>query len=103
MSKKMAKKAAKESANSGNIIIATYSEKAFVVYGDTKPLKDMLKTELKLRYNPRLKCGAGWIGSMKHVNDACELLGVELSKMTPEQLEAIGEKRAKEKRASEAK
>lgn len=97
----MAKKAAKkESANTGNITIATYSEKAFVVYGDTKPLKDMLKTELKLRYNPRLKCGAGWIGSMKHVDDACELLGVELVKMTTEQLVTIGAKRAKEKEAA---
>lgn len=102
MSKKMNKKQANESAKS-ELVIATYSERAFVVFGDTKPLKDMLKSELKLRYNPRLKCGAGWIGSLKHVDEACELLGVKLQKLSEEALLAIGEKRAAEKKAKSEK
>jgi hypothetical protein len=39
-----------------------YSEKAFAIVGDTKPIKDTLK-QLGGSYNPRLKCGAGWIFS----------------------------------------
>ena len=45
-----------------NIQIVTYSEKAIKIYGDTKPLKDALKS-LGARYNPYLKGGPGWIAS----------------------------------------
>jgi len=41
-----------------------YSEKAFAVVGDTKSIKDLLKS-LGGRFNPRLSCGAGWIFSKK--------------------------------------
>lgn len=37
-----------------------YSEKAFAIIGETKEIKDQLK-KLGGRFNPRLKCGAGWI------------------------------------------
>lgn len=42
--------------------IILYSEKAFAVVGDTKPIKDDLK-KLGGRFNKRLTCGAGWIFS----------------------------------------
>lgn len=99
----MEKKTAKREQINGNceVTIATYSEKAFVVYGDTKPLKAMLK-ELKLRYNPALKCGAGWIGSMRRVDEACELLNLELVKMSDGELCEVGARRAAEKEAAKA-
>lgn len=42
--------------------LVDYSEKAFVLIGDTKAIKDKLK-ELGGRFNARLSCGAGWIFS----------------------------------------
>jgi hypothetical protein len=45
-----------------------YSEKAFAVLGDTKPVKDQLKA-LGGKFNPHLKCGAGWIFSKKKLNE----------------------------------
>ena len=41
-----------------------YSDKAIAVVGDTKEIKDTLKS-LGGRYNPHLNCGAGWIFSKK--------------------------------------
>jgi hypothetical protein len=43
-----------------NIELVEYSDKAIAVIGETKPLKDTLKS-LGGRFNFRLKCGAGWI------------------------------------------
>lgn len=48
--------------------LVNYSEKAVAVIGDTKPVKDTLKN-LGGKFNPHLKCGAGWIFSKKKVND----------------------------------
>jgi hypothetical protein len=45
-----------------SILIETYSEKAIKIYGDTKPLKDTLRS-LGAKYNPYLKGGPGWIAS----------------------------------------
>jgi hypothetical protein len=47
-----------------SILIETYSEKAIKIYGDTKPLKDTLRS-LGAKYNPYLKGGPGWIASAK--------------------------------------
>lgn len=44
----------------GNVKIIDYSEKAIAVIGDTKPIKEKLKS-LKGSFNPRLTCGPGWI------------------------------------------
>jgi hypothetical protein len=46
------------------IQIENYSEKAIKIYGDTKPLKDTLRS-LGAKYNPYLKGGPGWIASAK--------------------------------------
>lgn len=40
--------------------IIDYSDKAIAVIGDTKPYKDELKA-IGGKFNPYLKCGAGWI------------------------------------------
>lgn len=48
--------------------VENYSEKAIVVTGNTK----LFKTEFKKlggRFNPRLKCGQGWVFSAKKRDD----------------------------------
>lgn len=44
------------------ITLHNYSEKAFAVTGETKPIKDQLKAS-NARFNPYLSVGAGWIFS----------------------------------------
>jgi len=44
----------------GDIEIIDYSDKAIVVVGDTKPIKEQLKS-IGGRFNFRLSCGAGWV------------------------------------------
>lgn len=53
-----------------------YSEKAFVLIGDTKAIKDKLK-ELGGRFNARLSCGAGWIFSKKKADEVRNLMASE--------------------------
>jgi hypothetical protein len=52
---------------SGDFVIVDYSEKALAVFGDTRAIKDQLKT-LGGRFNPKLthneKKQAGWIFSL---------------------------------------
>jgi len=52
-----------------NIQMKEYSDKSLIIYGDTKPYKDLLK-ELKGRYNSNLRVDgekvSGWIFSKKH-------------------------------------
>lgn len=57
----------------GEINIVDYSEKAFAVIGDTKPIKDTLKA-LGGSFNPRLSCGAGWIFSKKKLAEVTAAL-----------------------------
>lgn len=46
--------------------IVNYSEKSIAVIGDTKGIKEQLKSA-KGRFNPRLSCGGGWIFSVKQL------------------------------------
>lgn len=55
-------KIAKPEPPKSNLQIVDYSEKAFALIGDTKPIKDILK-QLGGRFNLFLSCGAGWIFS----------------------------------------
>ncbi len=55
---KEAKKVKETSAD--GLTLVDYSAKAFAIIGDTKPIKDKLKS-LGGRFNFRLSCGAGWI------------------------------------------
>ncbi|GEM_PF-3093961 len=53
--------------------VVDYSEKAIVVTGNTK----LFKTEIKKlggRYNPRLKCGQGWVFSVKKRDEVEDLV-----------------------------
>ena len=75
--------------------VATYSDKSFCVFGDTYPLRKMLKAA-KLCYNPGLKCGPGWLGSNKRKDAVLRLLGVQLENLTESELIAIGEQRRAE-------
>lgn len=55
-------------------IVVDYTEKSFVVMGDkTKDIKDVIK-ENGGKWNGNLKCGKGWIFSMKHKEKIVELL-----------------------------
>ena len=85
----------KKSADSVNVRVATYSDKSFCVFGDTYPLRKMLKAA-KLCYNPGLKCGPGWLGSNKRKDAVLRLLGVQLENLTEADLIAIGEQRRAE-------
>ncbi len=51
-----------ENMEIGDLKIIDYSEKSFVVTGNTKPIKDTLK-DLGGKFNFRLSCGAGWVFS----------------------------------------
>lgn len=56
-----AKKASEpEQTDNDGISIFDYSEKAFVVTGDTRKIKEDLK-RLGGRFNARLTCGCGWV------------------------------------------
>ena len=85
----------KKSADSVNVRVATYSDKSFCVFGDTYPLRKMLKAA-KLCYIPGLKCGPGWIGSNKRKEEVLRLLGVRIENLTESELIAIGEQRRAE-------
>ena len=85
----------KKSADSVNVRVATYSDKSFCVFGDTYPLRKMLKAA-KLCYNPGLKCGPGWLGSNKRKDAVLQLFGLQLENLTEADLIAIGEQRRAE-------
>ena len=81
--------------------MANYSEKSFCVFGDTYPIRKMLKAA-KLCYNPGLKCGPGWLGSNKRKEAVLQLLGVKLETLTEAELVAIGEQRRAESQQRKA-
>ena len=85
----------KKSADSVNVRVATYSDKSFCVFGDTYPLRKIMKAA-KLCYNPSLKCGPGWLGSNKRKDAVLQLLGLQLENLTEADLIAIGERRRAE-------
>ena len=88
-------------AGAQGVRVATYSEKSFCVFGDTYPLRKQLKAA-KLCYNPKLKCGPGWLGSNKRKEDVLRLLGVQIETMTETELIAIGEQRRAESEKQKA-
>ena len=92
-----------QAVNAGvqGVRVATYTEKSFCVFGDTYPLRKMLK-DAKLCYIPGLKCGPGWIGSNKRKEAVLQLLGVKLENLTDADLVAIGEQRRAESQRQKA-
>ena len=92
-----------QAVNAGvqGVRVATYTEKSFCVFGDTYPLRKMLKAA-KLCYIPGLKCGPGWIGSNKRKDSVLQLLGAKLENLTEAELIAIGEQRRAESEKQKA-
>ena len=82
-------------AGEQGVRVATYSDKSFCVFGDTYPIRKMLKAA-KLCYNPGLKCGPGWLGSNKRKDAVLRLLGLRLENLTEAELIAIREQRRAE-------
>ena len=82
-------------AGEQGVRVANYSDKSFCVFGDTYPIRKMLKAA-KLCYNPGLKCGPGWLGSNKRKDAVLQLLGLQLENLTEADLIAIGEQRRAE-------
>ena len=64
-----------EEVAASGIEIVDYSEKAFAVIGETKPIADILKN-LGGRFNRKLSCGAGWIFSKRSLDNVKEALNV---------------------------
>ena len=97
------KSKSEQAVNAGvqGVRVATYTEKSFCVFGDTYPLRKMLKAA-KLCYNPGLKCGPGWLGSNKRKEAVLELLGVQIETLTEAELIAIGEQRRAESEKQKA-
>ena len=55
--------------------VIDYSERAFAIVGETKENRKLLK-QLGGKYNPKLRCGAGWIFSKKHQDKVTAKLGL---------------------------
>lgn len=60
---------------SSGLRMVDYSEKAVAVVGDTKAVKDLLKS-MGGRFNPRLSCGAGWVFGKKKTDELKAALGL---------------------------
>ena len=101
ITKSKSKSAQAVNAGAQGVRVATYSDKSFCVFGDTYPLRKMLKAA-KLCYIPGLKCGPGWIGSNKRKDAVLQLLGVQLENLTESELIAIGEHRRAESKRQKA-
>jgi len=68
-------------AKKNKVKASKYSDKAFVVYGETKPLREKLK-ELRGGFNYSLKDGngnrfCGWVFSLKHKDRVLEALNIK--------------------------
>ena len=95
ITKSKSKSARAVNAGAQCVRVATYTEKSFCVFGDTYPLRKVLKAA-KLCYNPGLKCGPGWLGSNKRKDEVLRLLGLRLESLTEAELISIGEQRREE-------
>ena len=79
--------------------LVMYSEKSFAVYGETKAFKDTLKA-LNGKFNPKLKDGAGWIFSLKQLEQVSafiKALGGKATKKVVEKKTAIEKPKTKSK------
>lgn len=68
-----------EPADKTNLIqgleLIDYSEKAFAIIGETKPIKNML-SDLGGSFNSRLSCGPGWIFSKSRMDTVKQTLNI---------------------------
>jgi len=56
---------AEDTTAAPSLRLIDYSERAFALIGDTKKIREKLKS-MGGRFNARLSCGAGWVFSKKH-------------------------------------
>lgn len=70
---KVQAKVTKQDVISGMVQILPYSDKSFVVVGDTKRIKDELK-KLGGRFNSHLTCGCGWVFKNADMVNVCNVL-----------------------------
>lgn len=54
-----------------------YNDKCYVLRGETKPLRKVLKDEFKGVYNSRLTGGEGWVIASKYAPDCAKALGLK--------------------------
>lgn len=59
-----------------NLELIDYSEKSFAIIGETKPIKETLKT-LGGSFNGRLSCGPGWIFSKSKIDIVKQTLNIK--------------------------
>ncbi len=78
-----------QEVQAGTVQIVDYSEKAIAVIGDTKPIKDKLKS-LGGKFNFRLSCGAGWIFKKSDLERLQKALTPQEEGDTPNRLETEG-------------
>ena len=64
-----------DAIEAAKLTLSPYGERAIVVRGDTKSVKELLKN-LGGRFNPRLNGGAGWIFSARNEQKVREVLGI---------------------------
>lgn len=64
-----------EEVSNASIELIEYNERSVAVIGDTKPIKDTLKS-LGGRFNFRLSCGAGWIFPMSKKEELISALNL---------------------------
>lgn len=64
-----------EPISATGIELVDYSEKAFAIIGDTKPIKELLKS-LGGTFNGHLNCGAGWIFSKNKLESVKQTLSI---------------------------
>lgn len=64
-----------ETAQISPIQLIDYSDKAIAIIGETKPIKEQLK-KLGGRFNPLLKCGAGWIFPKSRITEIKKALNI---------------------------
>lgn len=91
--KETAKKEAKKTADDSDVItsladtkaiaalgltFAPYSERSYVLRGNTKPLRNILGKELHGKFNANLDGGAGWIFRAANIEEVAAKLGIKI-------------------------
>lgn len=68
-------------------LIENYTNKSFVVVGETFPIKEYLKRSTFVQYKPQLKLGPGWLGSIDNLENTKAFLtrnGIHFESLTKE-------------------
>ena len=58
-----------------------YNDRCWVLRGDTKPLRKILKEQFKGVFNSHLSGGEGWVIKTANVDECAKALGIELPKV----------------------